>query len=44
MAGVIPGAGSHHMHSRGILGGDGDRPELAAVSSNDDGAVGGGGG
>jgi len=31
------------MRSRGILGGDGDRPELAAVSSNDDGAVGGGG-
>jgi len=31
------------MLSRGILGGDGDRPELAAASSNDDGAVGGGG-
>ena len=31
------------IRSRGILGGDGDRPELAAVSSNDDGAVGGGG-
>ena len=32
------------MLSRGILGGDGDTPELAAaVSSNDDGAVGGGG-